>query len=66
MKLLKALGVEVSRPKTYVSDIGLEFAKRLFYRGIDISPFPVSGIVGAGRDYLRVVPIFCDLLHSGG
>lgn len=41
--ILDALGVEVGLHKSVLSPngIGLEFAKRTFYKGVDVSPVPV-------------------------
>jgi len=42
--LVAELGVEVSEAKTYVSQDLCEFAKRLLYKGSEITPFPVSAV----------------------
>jgi hypothetical protein len=44
LKILGILGVEASPSKTYVSKELCEFAKRLLYRGQEITPFPVSSV----------------------
>jgi hypothetical protein len=44
LKILQDLGVEVSPGKTYESYDLCEFAKRLLYRGEEISPFPLSSV----------------------
>jgi hypothetical protein len=41
---MKILGVEVSELKTHSSEVFFEFAKRLFYKGEEISPFPISAL----------------------
>lgn len=38
------LGVDVAIDKTLVSTRILEFAKRYFYLGEEVSPFPVSSV----------------------
>jgi hypothetical protein len=44
MEIMKNLGVEISLPKTHISPHFCEFAKRLIYRGVDISPFQLSSL----------------------
>jgi len=44
---LSDVGVEWSPAKTYTSTEMCEFAKRIFYRGVEVTPFPVSAMVGA-------------------
>jgi len=52
---IKSLGVEVSSEKTFSSKFVGEFAKRLFYKCEEISPFPISGLSSvATRSYLMV------------
>lgn len=41
------LGVEVALDKTLVSERILEFAKRYFYLGEEVSPFPSSSVANA-------------------
>lgn len=45
------LGVEVSVLKTHTSPHFFEFAKRLFYKGVEISPFPISAIQNTGGKF---------------
>lgn len=47
--ILDALGVEVGLHKSVLSSngIGLEFAKRTFYKGVDVSPVPVREFLDA-------------------
>lgn len=44
LQILEVLGVETSPSKTYVSKELCEFAKRLLYRGQEVTPFPVSSV----------------------
>jgi len=49
------LGVEVASEKTFSSQFVGEFAKRLFYKGEEVTPFPISGLSEvASRCYLLV------------
>lgn len=41
---IKFLGVDVSPLKTHKSSTFLEFAKRMIYKGQEITPFPISGL----------------------
>ncbi|AIF33766.2 RNA-dependent RNA polymerase [Heterobasidion mitovirus 1] len=47
--MIKHLGVEVGLAKSIISDkgIGLEFAKKTFFKGIDVSPRPIKELLGA-------------------
>jgi hypothetical protein len=44
LKLIQELGVEVSPTKTYVSSELSEFAKRYLFRGVEVSPLPISSV----------------------
>lgn len=54
-EVMKTLQVEVSAAKTWVSPHALEFAKRYFYRGVEVTPFPISSVVDVARDVALVV-----------
>jgi len=50
--MTNTLGVDISEPKTIISDGAAEFCKRLYYRGFDCSPVPpmlVNSIVTQPR-----------------
>jgi hypothetical protein len=49
LMILKSLGMEVNISKSIMSDRGhaLEFAKRTFFRGVDVSPFPLKELGSA-------------------
>jgi len=51
LSLIKNLGVDYSVAKTHTSEKMFEFAKRLFYLGIEISPFPISALKECGKAY---------------
>lgn len=51
ISLMNRLGVSTSPSKTHVSDSLFEFAKRWFYQGKEISPFPFSAIRESGKKY---------------
>lgn len=43
-RVLKYLGLEISEPKSFVSEHFFEFAKRQFFKGVEITPFPISSL----------------------
>jgi len=43
-EILQSLGVELSISKTLSSKYLFEFAKRWFYKGVEISPFPINAL----------------------
>lgn len=43
--MISDIGVEVSSSKTFISPVMLEFAKRIFYKGEEVTPFPISSVV---------------------
>lgn len=49
LKVMANLGVEISTAKSHISSDLYEFAKRLIYKGTEISPFPYSALKMAGR-----------------
>jgi hypothetical protein len=49
MEIMKNLGVEISAQKTHISPHFCEFAKQLIYRGVNISPFPISSLKNCGK-----------------
>jgi len=48
-EILKSLGVGLSPEKSLVSQDTFEFAKRLFFRGTEVTAFPLHGIHSAAR-----------------
>lgn len=50
-EIMQSLGVDISEAKTHVSEDTFEFAKRWFHKGVEISPFPVHGIVETKGSY---------------
>jgi len=53
LALVKSLGIGVSSQKTHKSRDFYEFAKRLFYKGREITPFPISALKESSkRSYL--------------
>jgi len=52
-KILKSIGVECGIAKSVISYKGkaLEFAKRFFYRGVDVSPIPLKEVLTSARGF---------------
>jgi hypothetical protein len=46
-ELLRDLGVGISKTKTLVSKDTFEFAKRLFFRDVEVTAFPIHGVKSA-------------------
>lgn len=61
-QVITSLGVEFSQAKTYESSHFVEFAKRLFYKGEEISPFPFSAL----RESINHYSLMVNLLRETG
>lgn len=59
------LGVEVSVLKTHNSDKFFEFAKRLFYKNKEISPFPISALQAIHNKSYLIVSLLVELEEKG-
>jgi hypothetical protein len=59
------LGVEVSVLKTHDSHHFFEFAKRLFYKIEEISPFPISALQSIHNKYYLLVCLLVELEVKG-
>lgn len=55
MRFIESLGVEISKPKTIISKDIFEFAKRLYFKGQDVSGFPVASIYSEMRSATNVM-----------
>jgi len=64
-KIIRSLGVEMSPIKSYESPHLFEFAKRLFYKGVEISPFPLSGFNEVTNKYYLLVHYFVEAETKG-
>jgi len=62
---IKSLGVDYSKEKTYESPHFFEFAKRLFWKGEEISPFPFSGLSEVSRKYYLLTQHFIEAEIKG-
>lgn len=59
-KIMSSLGVEINDLKTHDSPHFGEFAKRYFYRGEEVTPFPVSAVL----DNLGEIPLLVSALDG--
>lgn len=53
-KFLKALDIPISLTKTFESKDFYEFAKRILYKGEEITPFPINAIIEAKHSYFML------------
>lgn len=65
IKIMGTLGVEVSGLKTHSSPHFLEFAKRLFYKGQEVSPFPLSALQQTGNKFWLIASVLYELERKG-
>jgi hypothetical protein len=63
--LMKSLGVEISELKTHKSPQLYEFAKRLIYKDLEISPFPISALKESITRYYRIVNLLLEQSKRG-
>jgi hypothetical protein len=55
--VLLTLGVEYSEAKTHSSKNFYEFAKRIFYNGVEVSPFPISALKECGKSVSMLITL---------
>jgi len=65
IQVIRSLGVEISELKTHKSQNFLEFAKRMFYKGQEITPFPISALKESSKRYYRLVNLFMEQERRG-
>nr|URG16602.1 MAG: RNA dependent RNA polymerase [Mitoviridae sp.] len=59
------LGVDINLSKTHKSLHFCEFAKRLIYRGTDITPFPISALKETSKRYFTLTNLFMEWESKG-
>jgi len=64
-KLLVEIGVEYSPHKTLTSKGLFEFAKRVFFQGKEVTPFPLSGLKESVHRYYLCVEFFNQVKDRG-
>jgi hypothetical protein len=65
IEVMRILGVEVSELKTHSSPHFFEFAKRLFYKDIEVSPFPISALQEIHNKSYLIVALLVELEGKG-
>jgi hypothetical protein len=64
-KVISSTGVEFSIAKTHESKDFFEFAKRMFYNGEEITPFPISGLREARKHFSMLTTLIVDTERKG-
>lgn len=65
LECLGRLGVQVSHLKTHSSDRLFEFAKRLVYKGKEITPFPISALPESSHRFYLMVELLKSEIRKG-
>lgn len=65
IRLITALGVEISKAKTHVSKDFLEFAKRLAFKDGEVTPFPISALKESSKRYYLLVSLLLQEQRKG-
>lgn len=63
--VMETLGVEISKPKSHDSPFFFEFAKRYYFLGTEISPFPISALQETIRDNSLVTNLLLEVRDKG-
>lgn len=64
-KLISDLGVKFAPLKTFESQTFLEFAQRLFFNGLEITPFPISALEESAKRYYLLVSLLLESVPKG-
>lgn len=65
MKIISSLHVSFSLAKTHRSENFFEFAKRIFYKGEEISPFPISALKECGKSHVALTVLLMEQTRRG-
>lgn len=65
MEILKSIHVEFSPAKTHESERFYEFAKRIIYNGVEITPFPISSLRQATKSSDTLVLVIREAIERG-
>jgi len=60
LEVMTELGVEISKVKTHVGENLFEFAKRFYYKGSEITQFPITALV----ENINIYPLLAQALES--
>lgn len=64
-EVIASFGVEISDIKSHDSESYRDFAKRLFYKGTEITPFPLHSVVENWNKPIELVSVLNDLQKRG-
>jgi len=59
------LDIKISDPKSFISDHFFEFAKRLFWKGEEISPFPISSLKENCKSFTAFINTILEISNRG-
>jgi len=65
IKMINSLHIEISLAKTHRSEHFFEFAKRIFYKGEEISPFPISSLKECGKSVTALTVLLMEQTAKG-
>nr|UUW21464.1 MAG: RNA-dependent RNA polymerase [Xiaogan mito-like virus 1] len=65
MTVIQSLGLDISIAKTHKSENFFEFAKRMFLDGVEITPFPISGLKACGQDSSMLTTLLWNTVQKG-
>jgi hypothetical protein len=65
LSLIDLIGVHVSEDKTLVSPDSFEFAKRFFFRGSEVTGFPLAGIQTTANGVTETLMVLSESLRRG-
>jgi len=63
--MTKVLGVEISAPKSHVSNYFVEFAKRFYFCGKEVTPFSIKALFSETSSFYSFVVLFKTYLNRG-
>lgn len=64
-RIIHSLGVEISESKTLESKDSFEFAKRFFYKGVEVSHWPLRALIENTSKYYMLAAILVPLIRKG-
>lgn len=65
IQTIRSLGMEVSSAKTHTSPHFFEFAKRLIFKGQEITHFPISAIKESSKRYYHLTTVLLNAKEKG-
>lgn len=62
VSILTIMGVEINKTKSLISYSLCEFAKRYWYRGVEVTPLPISGLLRTYEKVYLLIPFIESLV----